>query len=335
VYGATSALQGGSATFAQALSTQNIQGTGISQAVQVTGSATIAASTALAYGIQQTVGATQTAVQQTQGTLGTTQQQLVGTQQTLGGTQTQLVATQQTLGGTQGTLGTTQQQLGGTVTAVQQTQGTVGTHTTQISTMQGQITATQQTVGGHTQQISVMQGQITGTQQTLGGTQQQLVGTQQTLGGTQQQVNGKIAIYQGYGQSLTNQGNFVNYNGAILCAGGDVVAFYSDDRLKDKLTNIQQALGKVNTLNGFVYKFNDLAKKFGFTGDDEYVGLSAQEVQKVLPQVVKQAPFELQYKTGNNYMTVQYEKVVPLLVEAIKELTVRVEALEAQEKLRN
>jgi chromosome segregation ATPase len=335
VYGATSALQGGSATFAQALSTQNIQGTGISQAVQLTGSATIAASTALAYSIQQTIGATQTTVQQTQGTLGTTQQQLVGTQQTLGATQSTLVTTQQTLGATQTTL--------------QQTQGTVGGHTQQIGIMQGQITGTQQTLGATQQALNQTNGVLGGTQQQLVGTQQYLgqavgaiqqtqgalYGTQQTLGGTQQQVNGKISIYQGYGQSLTNQGNFVNYNGAILCAGGDVVAFYSDDRLKNKITNIQQALGKVNTLNGFVYKFNDLAKKFGFTGDDEYVGLSAQEVQKVLPQVVKQAPFELQYKTGNNYMTVQYEKVVPLLVEAIKELTVRVEVLEAQEKLRN
>ena len=65
------------------------------------------------------------------------------------------------------------------------------------------------------------------------------------------------------------------------------------------------------------------------------MGLSAQEVQKVLPQVIKAAPFDLNLQTGNNYMTVQYEKVVPLLVEAIKELTVRVEVLEAQEKLRN
>jgi hypothetical protein len=99
--------------------------------------------------------------------------------------------------------------------------------------------------------------------------------------------------------------------------------------------NIQQALGKVNTLNGFIYTFNDLAKKFGFKDEKDHVGLSAQEVQKVLPQVIKPAPFDVALQTGNNYMTIQYEKVVPLLVEAIKELTVRVEVLEAQEKLRN
>ena len=115
---------------------------------------------------------------------------------------------------------------------------------------------------------------------------------------------------------------------AVQCTG-DVIALVSDDRLKNRITNIQQALGKVNSLNGFIYKFNDLAKTFGFGDEEKHVGLSAQEVKKVLPEVIKPAPF------NPEYMTVQYEKVVPLLVEALKELTVRVEALEFHTKLRN
>ena len=115
---------------------------------------------------------------------------------------------------------------------------------------------------------------------------------------------------------------------AVQCTG-DVIALVSDDRLKNRITNIQQALGKVNSLNGFIYKFNDLAKTFGFGDEEKHAGLSAQEVKKVLPEVIKPAPF------NPEYMTVQYEKVVPLLVEALKELTVRVEALEFHTKLRN
>ena len=106
-------------------------------------------------------------------------------------------------------------------------------------------------------------------------------------------------------------------------SAGDVIAYASDDRLKDRIFNIQEALHKVNEINGFLYTFNSFAKSVGFD-DEQHVGLSAQEVEKILPEVIKPAPFNSQF------MTVQYEKVVPLLVEAIKELKARVEVLEAK-----
>jgi hypothetical protein len=95
---------------------------------------------------------------------------------------------------------------------------------------------------------------------------------------------------------------------------GDVVAYASDDRLKTKIGNIQGALEKVKALNGFQYKWNDLAQGMGMD-DNTHVGLSAQEVRKVLPEVIRQAPI------NNEYLTIQYEKLVPLLIEAIKELS--------------
>ena len=106
---------------------------------------------------------------------------------------------------------------------------------------------------------------------------------------------------------------------------GNIVAFTSDIRLKDELSPITKALEKVKSLNGFTYKHNETAKlECGLSGDERYAGVSAQDVQKVLPEVVKPAP------SNNDYLTVQYEKLVPLLIEAIKELSTKVDNLEKQ-----
>jgi hypothetical protein len=95
----------------------------------------------------------------------------------------------------------------------------------------------------------------------------------------------------------------------------DVFTFYSDERLKTKIGSLENALDKVCSLEGFRYVPNDLAREIGATDDDRVrVGLSAQSVQRVLPEAVGPAPF------NDQYLTVQYEKIVPLIVEAIKEL---------------
>jgi len=95
----------------------------------------------------------------------------------------------------------------------------------------------------------------------------------------------------------------------------DVFVFYSDERLKTKIGSLENALDKVCSLEGFRYVPNDLAREIGATDDDRVrVGLSAQSVQRVLPEAVGPAPF------NDQYLTVQYEKLVPLIVEAIKEL---------------
>ena len=103
---------------------------------------------------------------------------------------------------------------------------------------------------------------------------------------------------------------------------GDVTAFASDDRLKTNRIGLTGALDKVNSLSGFTYNFNEIAGELGFNTEIDYVGVSAQEVEKVLPEAVRPAPI------NNDYITVQYEKLVPLLIEAIKELNAKVEDLE-------
>ena len=104
-------------------------------------------------------------------------------------------------------------------------------------------------------------------------------------------------------------------------ATNNITAYYSDDRLKDRKGNIEDALGKINSLNGFNYSANETAQELGYEVKPE-VGLSAQEVQKVLPEVVVPAPID------DKYLTIHYDRVVPLLVEAIKELSAKVEKLE-------
>jgi len=106
-------------------------------------------------------------------------------------------------------------------------------------------------------------------------------------------------------------------------ATGDIVSNYSDGRLKTIEGNIPDALAKVKSIGGYYFTENQTAKDLGYDNDDQQVGVIAQEVQAVLPQVVKQAPID------DKYLTVQYEKLVPLLIEAIKELEARVAELEA------
>ncbi len=120
-------------------------------------------------------------------------------------------------------------------------------------------------------------------------------------------------------------GNFGNGN---LVASGNVTAYYSDERLKTKVTTITNALDKVRSLEGFIYVENELAKSLGYTNSGEQAGVSAQRVKAVLPQAVSLAPVDMQgvpetgaiiSKSGENYLTVDYSRLSPLLIEAIKE----------------
>ena len=113
-----------------------------------------------------------------------------------------------------------------------------------------------------------------------------------------------------------------------------ITSFYSDERLKENIELIPNALDKVLSLRGVTYQPNDIAESFGFK-KDKMVGVLAQDVERVLPEAVKPAPFDILKlnegieisMSGENYKTVQYEKLVPLLIEAIKELNKQVNEL--------
>ena len=139
---------------------------------------------------------------------------------------------------------------------------------------------------------------------------------------------------------LTSSG--ANFGVGNIIATGNITAYYSDMRLKTSLGNIEGALDKLLTLDGFRYVNNDLAKSFGYDKEEAQLGLSAQQVQAIAPEVVTLAPFDstgdddlngdgkIYSKSGENYLTVDYARLVPLLVEAIKELTAKVETLETK-----
>ena len=116
---------------------------------------------------------------------------------------------------------------------------------------------------------------------------------------------------------------------------------YSDERLKDREGNIENPLDIVGKLQGFYYKPNKTANDLGIKGNKmnkRELGVSAQDVQKILPELIDIAPADISYdadnnvisKTGSNYLTVNYEKMIPLLIESIKELNKNINELKKE-----
>ena len=131
-------------------------------------------------------------------------------------------------------------------------------------------------------------------------------------------------VPSGYGISA---GTTATASGTIR-ATGNIVAYYSDERLKDFKGNIPDALDKVCQLNGYYYTQNDKAAELGYENYERQVGVSAQEVEKVMPEVVETAP--ISYDNDDDYLTVDYGRLVPLLIESIKELKNEIEILKSK-----
>jgi len=106
-------------------------------------------------------------------------------------------------------------------------------------------------------------------------------------------------------------------------ATGQITSFFSDQRLKTVLGPIDDALDRVKKLRGVYYRVNNLAREYGLEDPGLQVGLIAQEVQEVLPEVIRPAPFDRgpggSSLSGKHYLTVMYSRVVPLLIEALKQ----------------
>jgi len=122
---------------------------------------------------------------------------------------------------------------------------------------------------------------------------------------------------------VTNPEAPLHVNGAIY-ATGDVTAYYtSDERLKKNIKLIDNSLEKILKLNGVEFDWDKEAiadlTNVGPKPDND-IGLVAQDVEKVAPQAV--------YLRSDGYKAVDYSKLVPLLIEAIKHLNDKVQTLE-------
>jgi hypothetical protein len=99
-------------------------------------------------------------------------------------------------------------------------------------------------------------------------------------------------------------------------AKGDVVAYSSSDRqLKDNVLPIENALEKVKQIGGYTFDWNDMQGVH--KGHD--VGVIAQEIEAVMPEIV--------ITRDNGFKAVKYEKIVALLIEAVKEQQKQIEEL--------
>lgn len=157
------------------------------------------------------------------------------------------------------------------------------------------------------------------------GTPSALVGTNIT--GTASSLTAgtanALATGNSYQVASLGVGTAASGTSGEIRATNNVTAYYSDDRLKTRLGLIENALAKVATLDAFYYEANETAQSLGYKPVRE-VGISAQQVQAVMSEVVAPAPID------DRYLTVRYERLVPLLLAAVKELTLRVAALEAE-----
>jgi hypothetical protein len=127
--------------------------------------------------------------------------------------------------------------------------------------------------------------------------------------------------------------------GGSFSAIGEITAYASDNRLKENIQTIENSVDKVKKLNGVTYDWKTVINDLGFHPRNlkNDIGLLAQDVLEVIPQAVAPAPFDIIWddtsqtyksKTGNEYLTVVYEKIVPLLIEAIKEQQNQIDKLE-------
>jgi hypothetical protein len=125
----------------------------------------------------------------------------------------------------------------------------------------------------------------------------------------------------------------VTVNGSVTYTGTSVAT--SDITLKNVIQSIDNPIERLFEISTFRYIPNDLGLKLGIFYDDHIrLGVSAQDVEKVFPEVVSLSAFdssnldsgEIVSKTGSNFLAVSYQELVPVLIECIKELKKEVNA---------
>ena len=121
------------------------------------------------------------------------------------------------------------------------------------------------------------------------------------------------------------ENNYASFGGGMyvkgtLSAAGDVIAYSTSDKnLKDNIKNIEEPLSKIQKINGVTFDWNT-DKQETYSGSD--IGVLAQEIEEILPEAVT--------TREDGYMAVKYEKIIPLLIESVKQLSTMVETLQTK-----
>ena len=142
--------------------------------------------------------------------------------------------------------------------------------------------------------------------------------------------NGSIAVIsnQGLGRMLfrprgdnSSTDEMTLQRNGDLEVSGDVIAFSSSDKtLKENISNINNPVDKIKVLNGIYFNWKESDGRHNHKGKD--IGVIAQEVESILPEIVT--------TRENGVKAIQYDKLIPLTIEAIKEQDKKIEDLQEQ-----
>ena len=104
--------------------------------------------------------------------------------------------------------------------------------------------------------------------------------------------------------------------------------------MKDVEKLVDEPLIRLEKLRAVYYEQNHLARRFGYQSTSRHVGYIAQEVLNALPEAVAPAPFDSDKYghsiSGEKYLTVMYSKIIPLLVQSLKEQKEQIEYIKSK-----
>lgn len=147
------------------------------------------------------------------------------------------------------------------------------------------------------------------------------------------------------GKIFMQDTNWIRHNKSIYCSGegafvGDLIAFYSDERLKKGFKPMKGLLDIVNSITPYEYYQNELAEELGYPKKSEIqIGFKAQDLEVLIPEVVKRAAInnsidgneKLERLRGTkDFLSVDYAKLSVILWGALKELDEKVNAIDGR-----
>jgi len=122
---------------------------------------------------------------------------------------------------------------------------------------------------------------------------------------------------------------------------GNITAFYSDERLKEITKYVSDVLPILSIINMFRYDWNDLAASYGYDKNKKEIASSAQKYKNIIQKLSQllhlmlrrtKKVMKLMSKTGENYLTLDYWRLVPVLLRGIKDLDIELNDIKTRFK---